>query len=85
MISIGQKKLFLLKESEVVLNRFEVSSPKKKRVWSNCEWDWSSFKWTWSSTKLEAHLIQNYNEFEIEIGILGICSGLANLLIITMD
>ena len=31
MISIGQKVLFLLKESEVVLNRFEVSSQKKKR------------------------------------------------------
>ena len=26
-----KKKLFLLKESEVVLNRFEVSSPKKKK------------------------------------------------------
>ena len=79
MISIGQKNyIFLLKESEVVLNRFEVSSPKKKRVWSNCEWDWSSSKWTWSSTKLGVHLIQNYNEFETEIGILGIlgtCSG----------
>ena len=93
MTSIGQKVLFLSKESEVVLNRLEVYSQKKKKkrerekkkVWSNCEWDWSSSKWTWSRTKLEVHLIQNYNEFEIEIGILGICSGLANLLIITMD
>ena len=31
MISIGQKVLFLLKESEVVLNRFEVSSQKKEK------------------------------------------------------
>ena len=75
-----KKKLFLLTESEVVLNRFEVSSPKKKKksVWSNCEWDWSSSKCTWSSSKLEVHLMQNYNEFEIKIGILGTCSGSAN-------
>ena len=31
MISIGQKVLFLLKESEVVLNWFDVSSQKKKK------------------------------------------------------
>ena len=31
MISIGQKVLFLLKESEVVLNRFEVYSQKKRK------------------------------------------------------
>ena len=31
MTSIGQKVLFLSKESEVVLNRLEVSSQKKKK------------------------------------------------------